>query len=96
MSKAIANLKLHPSKCGLYRKVAYLEHAISEEGVKPCPGKIAAVREFPVPKTKKNIREFLGLARYYRRFIDKFSQISKPFMSLLRKDAAFHWGLDRR
>ena len=58
-----ANLKLQPFKCGfLHRDVAYLGHVISEKGVKPCPEKVTAVREFPTPKNAKNVREFLGLA----------------------------------
>ena len=92
-----ANLKLQPLKCGfLHREVAYLGHVISEKGVKPCPEKVTAVREFPTPKNAKNVREFLGLAGYYRRFINKFSQISKPLASLLRKDVKFNWGPDQQ
>ena len=47
-------------------------------------------------KNVKNVREFLGLAGYYRRFIDKFSQISKPVASLLKKDTEYHWGPDQQ
>ena len=49
----------------------------------------------PPPKSAKNVREFLDLAQYYRRFIDEFSQISKPLISLLRKNAKFVWGPDQ-
>ncbi|CAK9796275.1 Retrovirus-related Pol polyprotein from transposon 17.6 [Anthophora plagiata] len=87
-----ANLKLQSSKCSfLRREVAYLGHVISDEGVKPCPTKISAVRNFPRPKNAKSVREFLGLAGYYRRFIDKFSHIAKPLTALLRKDTKFEW-----
>ncbi|CAK9832810.1 Retrovirus-related Pol polyprotein from transposon 17.6 [Anthophora retusa] len=89
-----ANLKLQSSKCTfLRREVAYLGHVISEEGVKPCPNKVISVKEFPKPKNTRQVREFLGLAGYYRRFIDKFSHISKPLTLLLRKDAKFEWTL---
>ena len=54
------------------------------------------MRDFPTPKNVKNVCEFLGLAGYYRRFIDKFSQISKPLASLLKKDTEFHWGPDQQ
>ncbi|CAK9796613.1 Retrovirus-related Pol polyprotein from transposon 17.6 [Anthophora quadrimaculata] len=89
-----ANLKLQPSKCTfLRREFAYLGHIISDEGVKPCPNKISAVKEFPKPKNSQQVQEFLGLAGYYRRFMDKFSHISKPLTSLLRKDPKFEWTL---
>ena len=67
----------------------------SDDGVKPCPKKIAAVQQFPTPKNAKNVREFLGLAGYYRRFIDKFSHIAKPLAALLKKGAEFRWGPDQ-
>lgn len=91
-----ANLKLQPSKCGfLFKEVAYLGHLISEDGVKPCPKKIVAVQNFPKPKSARNVREFLGLAGYYRRFIGEFAQISKPLTRLLNKDSKFVWGSDQ-
>ena len=54
------------------------------------PSKIAAVKEWPVPTTVKQLREFLGLTGYYRRFVKHYGQISKPPIDLLRKNA-FHW-----
>lgn len=76
-----ANLKLQSSNCKfLHREVAYLGHIINEETVlKSCPGKIAAVREFLLPKTAKK-----------KCFINKFSHILKPLTSLLRKDVTFY------
>ncbi|XP_076384553.1 uncharacterized protein LOC143263569 [Megalopta genalis] len=74
------------------KEVAYLGHVITKDGVKPSPDKTRAVAEFPRPKNAKNVREFLGLAGYYRRFIDKFSKISKPLTSLLKRDSRFEWG----
>lgn len=87
-----AKLKLQPDKCEFLRKeVTYLEHIISEEGIKPDPQKIKAVKDFPRPTNAKNIKQFLGLAGYYRRFIPDFSKTSKPLTSLLKKDEAFVW-----
>lgn len=79
-----ANLKLQPDKCEFLRKeVAYLGHVISQDGVKPDSGKINAVRNFPIPRNPKNIKQFLGLA-YYRRFIPNFSKVAKPFQGQRR------------
>lgn len=86
------NLKLQPDKCEfLRREVAYLGHIITDKGVSPNPDKIAAVTQFPTPKNPKDIKSFLGLVGYYRRFIENFSKITKPLTSLLKKDAVFQW-----
>ncbi|CAK9796607.1 Retrovirus-related Pol polyprotein from transposon 297 [Anthophora quadrimaculata] len=91
-----ANLSLQPDKCEFLRKeVAYLGHVIGRDGVKPDPRNVKAVRDFPVPKNAKNIKQFLGLAGYYRRFIPKFSHIAKPLTALLKQDAKFHWNKEQ-
>ena len=87
-----ANLKLQPDKCEfLRREVTYLGHIISENGVKPDPNKIKAVQDFPHPDNQKAIKQFLGLAGYYRKFIENFSRIAKPLTDLLKKDVKFIW-----
>lgn len=86
------NLKLKPSKCSFMRKeVNYLGHVITDKGVKPDPLKIKCVLDFPIPQNTKEIKSFLGLSGYYRRFIPSYGQISKPLTSLLKKDAHFKW-----
>lgn len=86
------NLKLQPDKCEfLKREVMYLGHLITENGVKPDPNKISAIENFPIPKNCKDIKGFLGLAGYYRRFIPNFSSLSQPLTKLLKKDVPFHW-----
>lgn len=87
-----ANLRLQPDKCEFLRKeVTYLGHVIGEAGVKPDPQKVEAVKNFPRPRNAKNIKQFLGLAGYYRRFINNFSKIAKPLTTLLKKDEPFTW-----
>lgn len=63
----------------------------SQIAIKPDPKKIEAVSNFPGPKKAKNIKQFLGLAGYYRRSIPNFSKIAKPLTQLLKKDVAFKW-----
>ena len=87
-----ANLHLQPDKCEFLRpEIQYLGHIIDKNGVRPDPKKIIAVKEFPVPKTQKNVKQFLGLAGYYRSFIEGFSKIANPLNQLLKKDTPFIW-----
>lgn len=87
-----SGLRLQPDKCEFLRKeVTYLGHIINKNGVKPDPKKLTAVKEFPTPRNSKNIKQFLGLGGYYRRFIPNFSKIAKPLTELLKKDANFEW-----
>ena len=87
-----ANLVLQPEKCEFLKpEINYLGHIISSHGLRPDPDKLKAVKEFPVPKNQKNIKQFLGLAGYYRRFIKNFAQIAKPLTNLLRKEQVFNW-----
>ena len=74
-----AGLKLKPAKCHfLQKKVEYLGHIVSAEGIAPDPRKVDAVRHFPQPDDLKRLRSFLGLASYYRRFIQDFSVVANP------------------
>lgn len=90
-----ANLTLQVDKCEFLRhEVAYLGHIIGENGVRPDPQKIIAVKNFPAPRNQKGIRQFLGLAGYYRRFIQDFSKIASPLSNMLKKNATFHWNTE--
>lgn len=77
-------LKLRPNKCSFMKnKVKFLGHIISGEGVQTDPEKTDAIRQFPVPDTEQKVRQFIGLASYYRRFVKGFAQIAGPITSLL-------------
>ena len=87
-----ANLHFQPDKCGfLWPEVGYLGYIIDKNGVRPDPKKIIAVKNFPVPKTQRNVKQFLGLAGYYRRFIDVLLKTASPLHQLLKKDIPFNW-----
>lgn len=77
-------LKLRPDKCKLLRSsVHYLGHIVSESGIAPDPDKVTAVQHWKVPTSPTELRAFLGLAGYYRRFVSGFSQIAGPLHRLL-------------
>jgi hypothetical protein len=80
------------SKCSFYqKKIHYLGHIISEEGITVDPEKVQAIREWPVPRNVTEARSFMGLASYYRRFIAGFSKIVHAITSLQRKEKKFQW-----
>ena len=87
-----AKLKLKPSKCHLFqKKVLYLGHVVSEDGVSTDPAKIEAVKDWPVPTTVTQVRSFIGTASYYRRFIQGFANTARPLHQLTKKSAKFQW-----
>ena len=83
-----ANLKIQLNKTHfLQKEIGFLGHLITSEGVKPNPQKIAAIQNFKIPSTQKEIKSFLGLIGYYRKFIKNFAKITKPLTSCLSKKA---------
>ncbi|KAK8647250.1 hypothetical protein V6N13_120998 [Hibiscus sabdariffa] len=80
------------SKCEFWlKKVTFLGHVVSAEGIQVDPSKIEAIVSWKQPKNVSEIRSFLGLAGYYRRFVEGFSIIAAPLTKLLRKDVPFVW-----
>jgi len=80
------------SKCEFWlKKVPFLGHILSEEGIAVDPSKVQEVMDWKAPTFVSEVRSFLGLARYYHCFIPDFSKIAKPMTSLLQKDHKFAW-----
>ena len=80
------------SKCEFWiKEVKFLGHVINRHGVKVDPAKIEAILNWERPKTPTEVRSFMGLAGYYRRFVQDFSKIATPLTKLTRKDEKFEW-----
>jgi len=90
-----AGLFLKPNKCQFHvQEVEFLGFIVGNNGVRMDPAKVEAVTSWPTPKSPHDIRMFLGLANFYRRFIMRFSDLAKPLTRLLKKDnlaRKFHW-----
>ena len=87
-----AGLKLKPKKCDLLReKVAFLGHVVGCDGVQCDPKKIEAVRDWKVPSSVTEVKSFMGLASYYRKFIQDFSKVAEPLNALTKKVQEFQW-----
>jgi hypothetical protein len=81
------------SKCDFWLKeIKFWGHTISQDGIAVDPEKVQEVMNWKPPTTVRQIRSFLGLAGYYRRFIPDFSRIAKPMIELLKKRAKYEWG----
>jgi hypothetical protein len=84
--------KVKFSKCRFAQQsITYLGHVVSRGGVSTDPGKVAAVQQWPPPQHIKELRSFLGLAGYYRKFVRSFAILARPLTNLLKKGALFVW-----
>ena len=87
-----AGLKMKHSKCDFFKsEIHYLGHLISPEGMSPLPNKLDSIKHMPAPNSAKEIKQFLGLTGYYRKFVPRFADISRPLTTLTKKDAKFEW-----
>ena len=87
-----AGLKLKPKKCELFQtSVLYLGHVVSKDGVDTDPKKIEKIENFATPQNVRDVRKFIGLASYYRKFVRDFAVIAQPLHDLMRKNARFRW-----
>ena len=74
-----AGLKMKHSKCDFFKsEIHYLGHLISPEGISPLPNKLDCIKHIPAPKNTKEIKQFLDLTGYYRKFVPRFADISRP------------------
>ncbi|GJX91822.1 retrotransposon protein, putative, ty3-gypsy subclass [Tanacetum coccineum] len=84
------------SKCEFWlSKVAFLGHIVSAEGITMDPAKVEAITKWPRPTSVTEVRSFLGLAGYYRRFVEGFSRLALPLTKLMRKGEKFVWNEER-
>ena len=87
-----ARLKLKPKKCFLFRKrVSYLGHVVAKEGIGPDPGKVEQVRTWLIPENRTEIKSFLRLASYYRRFVPDFATVAQLLYKLTEAKTEFVW-----
>ena len=90
-----AGLQLKPAKCHLCcKKVSYLGHIVSEQGIAVDPSKTERIATWPVPESTREVQQFMGLANYYRRYIQDFATLARPLHRLREKGASFRWTPD--
>ena len=91
------DLYLKPKKCKFEKDLMeYLGMIIHPGEVQMDPGKVAAVKDWPTPTTLKEVRAFIGLANFYRRFIKDFSTMTRPLHDLTKKDVPWHWSQEQQ
>lgn len=91
-----SNLKLNIKKCSFLKsEVSFLGHEIGSDGIRPGNHKILAVTNFKTPSNLHELRQFLGLCSYFRKFIEKFAILAKPLTDLTKKDVSWSWGFDQ-
>ena len=87
-----AGLKLKLQKCSFFKKhIQYVGYLLSEEGIEPLPEELESIAKVPRPKNQKEVKQFLGLVGYYRKFVPRFADISRVLNKLTHKDEEFKW-----
>ena len=87
-----ADLKLKLKKCSFLKEhIQYLGHIISGDGITPVPEKPDSIQTMPIPYNPKEVKQFLGLVEYYRKFIPQFADLAMPLNALTCKNTEFVW-----
>ena len=87
-----ADLKLKEVKCNFLKKhIQYLGHIISGEGIAPVPEKLESIKKMLPPQNPNEVKQFLGLIGYYRKFVPRFSDLARPLHALTQKYTVFEW-----
>ena len=85
-------LKMKHEKCSFFKKhIQYLGHLVSEKGFKPLLEKLESIRKMPAPRTAKEVKQFLGLIGYYRKFVPHLVDSSRPLTKLTHHNVVFEW-----
>ena len=83
-------LKINPDKCHFAsREVQFLGHVVGIDGIKPDPEKVIKIKDYPEPRNQKELRRFIGMTAYYRKFIKEFSRTAKPLFKLLESEGQY-------
>ena len=92
-----AGLMLRLSKCEFFKKqLGFLGHVISDEGIQPDAKKVSDIKDMSPPDTVTDVRAFIGMCSYYRRYVNGFSEIAEPLIALTRKNEPFVWTKERQ
>ena len=87
-----AGIKIKIRKCHFFAEnIKFLGYCMTQEGMTMDEARVRAIKEMPVPSTKKQVQSLLGALNYYRMFVPKFAEIAEPLYALLRKNAKFSW-----
>ena len=87
-----AKLRINPDKCKFcVDELRYLGHIVSRDGIRTDPEKTKAIDQWPAPTTVRQVRQFLGIASWYRRFVENFATVAAPLVALTRKRAKWKW-----
>jgi len=92
-----ARLTLRPSKCVFAAtSIEFLGFVLSAEGLRPSATKLRAIKEYPIPRNEHEVRRFMGLASFFRRFVPRFAEKARPLTELTKKNIPFIWGNDEQ